>query len=156
MFLCYILIVLSILTNVIITVLQKGDEASRVFAKRFASRIRYMIWFFGPGLFTFLFFTGTMLYVPFLCIILPVVLVLVISWLIERVRAWWAARGDPQVPDFGANTSSTMDSHSSDDEDKIPAPVAEIEMNTRDRALQGEIGKSDGRSALYQGEDSES
>lgn len=143
MIICYLLILLAILTNVIITVLLRGTDGDKRFAASLGSRVRYVVWFFGPGAFTFLFFPVKYLWASFLCIILPSVVALGIRTAIRRWKYERARRRKPRPhPTAAADDSESFD----DDEYDPPAPLNEgendIEMNTKDKALREELGRN--------------
>lgn len=151
MIICYLLILLAIFTNVMITVLIRGTESDQRFAASLASRVRYVVWFIGPGAFTFLFFSGKWLWVPFLCIILPTVLALAARTLVRRWKYERARRRRPRPHPTAAADSESFD----DDEYDPPAPLNEgdgdIEMNTREAVLREELGRNQirlGRNSL--------
>jgi hypothetical protein len=125
MILCYGVILCAILTNVIIVVLLRGSESDKVFARRLGSRVRYVIWFFGPGVFTFLFFPVNMLYVPFICIIFPSVIALGIRLVVIRYKRYSARQQPPKDHPLEADSDGEESSESiSDPEDKAPSPLA--------------------------------
>lgn len=155
MIICYLLILLAIFTNVIITVLLRGSDREKLFAKRLGSRVRYAVWFFGPGLFTFLFFSKKLLWIPFLFIILPTALLLGIRRLVMRYRHEKAKRVKPQKhplhhPDeddpYSPSSFEEDTTESTEEEDIPPSLAHEIgEIDTRRAALAGEIGRSQTR-----------
>lgn len=139
MIICYLLILLAILTNVTITVLLRGDKDEKRFAKTLGSRVRYVVWFFGPGLFTFLFFSNKYLWVPFLCIILPTVVSLAIRQLVIRIKFETVKRNFRPPPP----TISDSDSDSDFDEEAIPPkmdPKDSYELDARAAALRVQLG----------------
>lgn len=144
MIICYLLILLAILTNVIITVLLRGDDSDKRFARSLASRVRYVVWFFGPGAFTFLFFPTKYIWASVLCIVLPSIVALGIRTGIRRYKYERARRRRPRPHPTAAadDDSSSFD----DDEYDPPAPLNEgendIEMNTKERALREELGRN--------------
>jgi len=147
MIICYLLILLAILTNVTITVLLRGSDADQLFARRLGSQVRYVVWFFGPGLFTFLFFPTKLLYVPFICIILPSVIALGIRRLVVRYKFEKARRTKPRAnpldPEQATESIPEEMEEVIDEEDAPPTLRREAyEMDTRRTALAEEIGKS--------------
>jgi hypothetical protein len=145
MFLCYMLIILAILTNVIITVLLRGSQSNVVFAKRLASRVRYVVWFFGPGVFTFLFFPAKQIYLPFIFILVPSFIALGIGWLVKRIKRRRNTHAKPIAdPIEDPEETSTKDS---DSEDLAPAALVDPnaqELDTKRAALHGEIIRPQG------------
>ena len=167
MIICYLLILLAILTNGLITVSLRGSDADKLFAKRLGSRVRYVVWFFGPGLFTFLFVPKKYLFVPFICIILPSVIALGIRALVERYKYQMARRRKPRDVDSddadetGGGSSGGNDMEMSEieeSEDDPPTLIREAyEIDTRKTALAGEIRKQQQvrpRSTSYGSEES--
>lgn len=134
MILCYGVILCAILTNVIILVLLRGSESDKIFARRLGSRVRYVVWFFGPGVFTFLFFPARQLYIPFLCIILPSVIALGIRQLVIRMKRH-AAKSKPirKHPLISDTEVELQIEDPIDPEDEAPAPLVDEENNAQMR-----------------------
>jgi hypothetical protein len=77
MILCYVVIILSVIENVVVMVLLRGDKRRQALGQMLEARAKLLIWLFAPGLFTLLFLP---VWAAIMIIIIPSILYFLIRY----------------------------------------------------------------------------
>lgn len=84
--LTYLILVISLATNVLVMILLRKNEKSPL-AVYLESRAKYFVWFVCPGLYTFIFFRGKLVWAAVICLVGPLALYALIDALMPRIKA---------------------------------------------------------------------
>lgn len=85
--LTYCILVISLSINVLVMILLRKNDKSPL-AKYLESRTKYFVWLVCPGLYTFIFFRGSIVYAAVICLVCPLILYVVIERTLPRIHAW--------------------------------------------------------------------
>ena len=85
--LTYLILVISLAINVLVMILLRKNEKSPL-AIYLESRAKYFVWFVCPGLYTFIFFRGKLVWAAVICLVGPLALYAVFDAMVPRIKAF--------------------------------------------------------------------
>jgi hypothetical protein len=151
--LTYSILVISLGINVLVMILLRRNAQSPL-AVYLESRAKYFVWFVCPGLYTFIFFRGKLVWAAVICLVTPLILLIIFEKLLPRMRAFRRKRK--------ATQKKKHDDAIFGDEE-IQAKLQDGEgidglggLDTRTAAVQQEIAHSKGRRITHANEGTDS
>lgn len=85
--LTYLILVISLSINVLVMILLRKNPLSPL-ATYLESRTKYFVWLVCPGLYTFIFFRGKLVWAAVICLVTPLIIYAILERIIPKVRAF--------------------------------------------------------------------
>lgn len=85
--LTYAILVISLGINVLVMILLRKNEKSPM-AMYLERRAKYFVWMICPGLYTFIFFRGKLVWAAVICLVTPLTIYVIIDRLMPHLRAF--------------------------------------------------------------------
>lgn len=140
--LTYLILVISLGINVFVMILLRDNPKSPL-ATYLESRVKYFVWFVCPGLYTFIFFRGKMVWAAVICLVGPIALYAVFELLLPRMRA--AARKKFGAPPKARDASKDDAIYDEEVEARMQEGEGTDTVDTRAAAVTSEIAKKSNR-----------